>query len=106
MADVKRFKNGNLNIRFTNEEIEDIISGHVSEMEILVWSLEDEDTYPIGEEFCLSNYAMGCRLYSYYADKVYILNFQDFGNVLLKGKTLKLIGYEPLPEDRDEIKNL
>lgn len=99
----KRFKNGNLNIRFSPDEVQDIKAGKYSDIELLGWKLDSFDTYFIGEEYCLSNYAMGCTLYSYYADKVYILDFSDIASVLMAGCTLKLYATEPTPEDREQI---
>jgi hypothetical protein len=85
----QRFKNGNLHIRFSPDEIADIKDGRYSQIELLSGKLETFDTYFIGEEYCLSNYAMGCTLYSYYDDKVFILDFSDIVSVLMEGGTLK-----------------
>lgn len=97
----QRFKNGNLNIRFSPEEIQDIKAGKYSAVEVLSWKLENFDTSFIGEQYCISNYAICVTLYSYYSDNVFLLNLNDIDNVLMNGKTLKLYAATPLPEDRE-----
>lgn len=97
----KRFNNGNLNIRFSPDEIQDIKAGKYSPIELLSCKLEAFDTTFIGEQYCLSNYTMGCTLYSYYADKVFILDFSDIDNILMEGRTLKLYATKPTQEDRE-----
>ena len=87
------------------EEIADIKAGKYSDIELLSWKLEKFDTSFIGEEHCLSNYTMGCTLYSYYADKVFILDFSDVDSVLMAGGTLKLYATEPTPVDREQIES-
>ena len=99
----QRFKNGNLNIRFSPDEIADIKAGKYSDIELLSWKLEKFDTSFIGEEYCLSNYTMGCTLYSYYADKVFVLDFSDIASILMTGGTLKLYARKPDSEDREII---
>jgi hypothetical protein len=99
----QRFKNGNLHIRFSPDEIADIQDGRYSQIELLSGKLETFDTYFIGEEYCLSNYAMGCTLYSYYDDKVFILDFSDIVSVLMEGGTLKLYARKPGDEEREII---
>ena len=99
----QRFKNGNINIRFSPDEIADIKAGKYSQIELLSRKLEGFDTYFIGEEYCLSNYIMGCTLYSYHSDKVFILDFSDIDSVLMKGGTLKLYARKPDSEDREII---
>lgn len=100
----QRFNNGNIHIKFNKEDITDIKAGKFSDIEVLSWELENVDTYFIGEQFCLSNYAMGVMLYSYYADKVFILNFADLEK-LLDGKTLILYAATPSADDREIIEN-
>ena len=101
----QQFKNGNLNIRFSPDEIADIKAGKYSQIEQLSWKLEKFDTSFIGEQYCLSNYTMGCTLYSCYSDKVFILDFSDLDNVLMMGGTLKLYATTPTPEDREIIES-
>lgn len=99
----QRFKKGNLNIRFSPDEIANIKAGKYSQIELLSGRLEAFDTYFIGEEYCLSNYTTGCALYSYYADKVFVLDFSDIDNVLMEGGTLKLYARKPGDEEREII---
>lgn len=99
----QRFNNGNLNIRFSPDEIQDIKAGKYSTIELLSWKLNKFDTTFIGEKYCLSNYTTGCTLYSAYADKVFILDFSDVDNVLMAGNTLKLYAAKPTQEDRKII---
>ena len=94
---------GNLNIRFSDESIENIQKQKWSGIEVISWILDLVDTYFIGEEFCLSNFDMGAMLYSAYQDKVYILSFGSIYEKLMKGKVLKLYAAEPTKEDREKI---
>src|SRR5574344_1631309 len=102
----QRFKNGNLNIRFSPDEIQDIKAGKYYAIELLSWKLEKFDTSFIGAEYCLSNYTLGSTLYSYYADKVFILDFSDIDSILMTGGTLKLYATTPTPEDREQIEEV
>ncbi len=102
VGDAIRFKNGNINIRFSQETIDDIKSNRFSDIECLSYALEDVDCYFYGEQFCLSNYAMGIMIYNFYSDKVYLLNFADTDK-LLQGKTLKLYARKPDEYDREQI---
>ena len=101
---VKRFNNGNIHVTFDKEDIEDIKKNKFSNIEVLSWELENVDAYFIGEEFCLSNYAMGIMIYSCYADKVFTLDFSDLEK-LLNGKTLILYARTPSADDREIIEN-
>ena len=98
----KRFKNGNINIRFFKENIKDCKAGKFSDIELLSSALENVDCYIIGEQFSLSNYAMGCLIYNAYMDCIYILNFNDL-DILLQDKTLKLYADFRIDEDTREI---
>ena len=100
--EVKRFKNGNLNIRFFDENIQDCKTGKFSDIELLYFALENVDCYFIGEQFCLSNYTMGCYIYNYYNDCYYILNFSDL-DILLQGKTLKLYARYDIDDDMRDL---
>ena len=97
----KRFKNGNINVRFDSDTIAEIQCGKISDIEALSWALEDVDCRFIGEQYCLSNYEMGATIYSDYADKTFILNFSDIPAVLMKGRSLKLYANEPDDDDRE-----
>jgi len=100
--EVKRFKNGNLNVKFFQENIEDCKKGKFSDIELLSFALKDVDCYIVGEQFCLSNYAMGCLIYNAYMDCIYILNFNDL-DILLQGKTLKLYANFNIDDDTREL---
>ena len=100
-----RFKNGNINIKFSKYQLEDIKKDRFSAIECLSWILSDCDCDFIGDEYCLSNWEMGATIYSWYSDKVFILNFSDIDNVLMKGKTLKLYATNPTEDDRELINN-
>ena len=102
----QRFKNGNLNIRFSPDEIADIKAGKYSQIELLSRKLETFDTAFIGEQYCLSNYTMACTLYTCYADKVFILDFSDIDSILMNGRTLKLYASKPIPEDLEQIEEV
>ena len=102
-GDSVRCRNGNINLRFTPDEIKQIRSGRVSGIEVLSWILDELDCEFLGDEFCLSNYEMGCLIYSYYFDKTYTLRFTDIENVLMKGNALKLYAREPDESDREQL---
>ena len=99
------FNNGNLNIRFSPDEIQDIKAGKHSMIELLSWKLDKFDTIFIGEKYCLSNYTIGCTLYSCYSDKVFILDFSDIDNILMESRTLKLYATKPTQDDREIIES-
>ena len=100
---VKRFLNNNIHVKFELEDIENIKEGKLSGIETLSFELEEVDTSFIGEEFCLSNYTTGILCYSYYADKVFLLDFSDIENILMSGKTLVLYAKEPDVDEREII---
>lgn len=97
-----RFKNGNINVRFDRSDLEDIRAGHVSDLEVLLVSLDAVDTYAVGEEYCLGNSAMGRTFYSAYSGKVFRFNMADIGR-LRAGKTVKLYASDPDADDRELI---
>ena len=100
----KEFKNGNINICFSAEEISDInndsmMSGFTHLMHVLDWI----DCYMIGDSFCINNFTMGQTIYNAYSDVCYILDLSDIDAVLMQGKTLKLYARKPDAEDREMI---
>jgi hypothetical protein len=99
----KRFKNGNLNIRFSPYEIEKINDKRYHEREVFAWALEEMDTYIIGYEHCVGNYTMGMLLYNYHDDKCYEFICTNF-ETLMEGKTIKLYAYNPHEYERKLIK--
>jgi hypothetical protein len=96
-----RFKNGNCNIRFSPDDIADIKSGKLSDIEILFFKMEKLDLYFFGEQFCISNFTMGILIYSAYSGKLFLLDYSDIDKYLLTGKTLKLKAFRP---DADQQK--
>lgn len=101
---VKEFKNGNLNISFTEEEIEEITSDDMqSGLAALINALDWADCYFVGDSFCLSNFTMVQLIYNAYSDVCYILDLSDIDAVLMNGKTLKLYARKPDPEDLEMI---
>lgn len=100
---IKEFKNGNINIKFNKDTLEDLKAGHVSIIEVLSYTLDSLDCYLIGEEFCLSNYDTGVLVYNAYSDKCYILSFGDVYNKLSEGQTIKLFSFDPTEDERQKI---
>lgn len=96
---VKQFNNGNINVKF------DLNGVYKDESDIvnLLWLFDSIDTYNIGDEFCLSNYDMGCMLYDCYSDLVFIVSFTELQNAFKTGKTLKLYARKPDNYDREAI---
>ena len=93
-----RFKNGNIHVRFFPETIEDIKAGGENNIVRLLWAVDAVDTYMIGEEFCLSNYDMGIRLYNCNQDKAYTVSYTE-AEKLMEGKTLILKAEKPTGDD-------
>lgn len=101
---IKEFKNGNVNITFSDDVIRKAKQENSETLEPLIWLLDSLDISIIGEEFCLSNFDMGCKLYNANANKCYILAFSDIDK-LTEGKTLKLYPFEPSEDDRQQIES-
>ena len=100
----KEFKNGNLNIHFSAEEIAEINSDDTqSGLSALINALYWTDCYMIGDSFCLSNFTMGQLIYNAHSDACYILDLSDINAVLMQEKTLKLYARRPDEEDREMI---
>lgn len=85
----KQFKNGNMNVRFTPEEVERIKTGTLSGIETLLYCLEWYDTSLYSDEYCISNYATGVTFYNCHSDVFYEFNMNDLEK-LENGKTVKL----------------
>lgn len=101
---VKEFKNGNINIHFTAEEIEEINrDGMQSGISALINALDWADCYFAGDSFSWGNFTMGQLIYNTHSDVCYILDLSDIDAVLMRGKTLKLYARKPDPEDREMI---
>ena len=100
---VKEFKNGNINLSINvNRLFEN--GGNCSDIELILWVLDNIDTSLISDEFCLSNYDTGAILYNVFSDLCYIISVSDIDNVLNAGKTLKLYGHTPDKYERELIK--
>ena len=99
------YKNGNLSIRFPVEYREKLKSGVVSAIDVISRVLDGLDCYFVGDEFCLSNYAMGAMIYNCYSDLVYIIDFNDIEETLAAGRWLRLYARKPDENDREIIEN-
>lgn len=102
---VKEFKNGNMNIHFTPENIADIHADRIqnSGLYTLINALDWNDCYFIGDSFSLRNFSMGQLIYNCRRDKCYTLDLSDIDNVLMDGRTLKLYAHQPTEEEREQI---
>ena len=100
---IKEFQNGNINFRFTPEQIAELKTGKISAVEVISWILDEIDSYFIGEQYCLSNYTTGATIYNAYSDLCYIIDFSDIETVLMSGRYLKLYARKPDETDREII---
>lgn len=90
----KLYKNNNLNVQFSQDEINQIKDGRYTPLEVLESIIEWSDCYLVGDIFCLSNYDTGVDIYNMNRDVLYTLRISDIDRVLLKGRTLKLCARE------------
>ena len=86
----KLYKNNNLDVQFSQDEIDEINDGRYTPLEMLESIIEWSDCYLVGEIFCISNYECGVDIYNTNRDVLYTLMMSDIDRVLLKGRTLKL----------------
>lgn len=86
---VKRFGNGNFNIKMEKDDFDIKESTLVK----VIWALYDHDCSLFGEEYCLSNYEMAVDLYCYYNGMVVTLPYSILDD-LEKGKTVKLYAHK------------
>lgn len=100
---IREFQNGNINFRFTPEQIAELKTGKISAVEVISWILDEIDCYFIGEQYCLGNYATGATIYNAYFDLCYIIDFSDVETVLMSGRYLKLYARKPDENDRETI---
>ena len=100
---IKEFQNGNINFRFTPEQIAELKTGKISAVEVISWILDEIDCYFIGEQYGLSNYTTGATIYNAYSDLCYIIDFSDIETVLMSGRYLKLYARKPDETDREII---
>ena len=102
MRNINKFENG-FSIRYDDDDIKSVKEEKISDMEQLCDILWQNDIYIVGDEFCLSNWNMGCLLYDLNRDLCFIWNF-DWNADLLDGKVVKLEnGYTPDEDDRKAI---
>lgn len=100
---IREFQNGNINFRFTPEQIAELKTGKISAVEVISWILDEIDCYFIGEQYYLSNYTTGATIYNAYSDLCYIIDFSDVETVLMSGRYLKLYARKPDENDRETI---
>lgn len=100
---IKEFNNGNINFRFTREQITELKTGKISAVEVISWILDEIDCYFIGESYCLSNFTTGETIYNAYSDLCYVIDFSDIETVLMSGRYLKLYARKPDENDREII---
>lgn len=94
---IKEFGNGNINIRFSPEQIAELKTGKISVVEVLSWTLEEIDCY----FNCLSNFTTGATIYNAYSDLCYTIAFSDVESVMMSGRWLKLYARKPDDTDRE-----
>lgn len=68
----------------------------------VLYALEDVDTYIIGEGYCISNYAMGCTVWSCYCDMCYYININVIES-MAEGDTVTLYPHAPDEYEREQI---
>ena len=95
----KEFHNGNLNIRFGEDDIK---NARVDELLVLSSILSSVDCELIGDSYCLGNFEMGHTIYNAHSDLVYVFHWSAL-EVLKEGKTVKLYGRKPDLDERELI---
>lgn len=96
-GNIKEFANGNLNIKYTPEDIE---QSKKDTMLVLAEILSSLDCYFVGDDFSLGNYAMGHMVYNAHSDFMYLFAWNHIDN-LMHGKTVKLYASRPDKDDRE-----
>lgn len=105
---IKKFKNGNFNVRADENEL--ISSGSYLEREgfelviDLCNSIELDFTLA-GDEGCFSNWDMYYPLYNAYTDMLYLVTGKDCYKYK-QGKTVKLYGRVMDDEEREALNNI
>ena len=90
MRGLKRFKNGNLHIKFCDEDMQILKKHRDMDIEMLFGVLCDNGCEIVGDEFCIDNYNMGCLIHDHYNENDFILNFRDLDNMIDNKKTIIL----------------
>lgn len=94
-----QFRNGNLNLKISKEDLEEFNQDQVLFLSDLLWNLDCEF---LGETFCLSNFEMGHIIYNNYMDCWYIFNWSLL-DTLATGKTVKLYARKMDNEMREMV---
>lgn len=84
--EVKIFKNNNLHIKLSKNDLEEFKKSNLSDIEFIFYNL---DFCPIGEEYCISNYEMAVDVAFNGGWNFYRFNY-SFIDELLNGKTVIL----------------
>ena len=96
---IKRFKNRNISIRLDKEQLKkpNMI------LDEFLYEMYDEGIEPIGDTFCLSNFATGQLFYDINNDVKFIVNWVECDELIANGKTMKLYASELDEDDREYI---
>lgn len=98
---VKKFKNGNYNVKMEKDDFNE-----ESTLVNLLWALGDYACSLFGDEYCLGNaIGMAVDLYDYYTDKLIRIPYFVLDD-LEKGKTVKLYARKLDEFDREEYDRL
>lgn len=100
-TNIKEFINGNINLRFDRNMIEEAQKDDVLTLASL---LETLDCYFIGETYSLSNYETGHTIYNAYSDLMYVFAWNALEE-LKQGKTVKLYARKPGETDREILES-
>ena len=95
---IREYDDGSITIQLDDPDVIE----QMERDEMLIFSdvLSWADCYIAGEQFCLSNYEMGCAIYNVYSDVIYIFAFSD----LEKLKAGEPVTLAPIQAD-EEIRN-
>lgn len=85
-----QFRNGNLNLRISKEDLEDFNKDQVLFLSDHLFWLDCEF---VGETFCLNNFETGHIIYNSYMDCWYLFRWFDL-NVLALGFAVKLVAMD------------
>ena len=101
---IKYFKNGNYNIKFDPDEVqeirEEIDKGHSNEITAVLMRLDGIDP-AIDCEQSAGNFTTCYVFYNYYTGKEYSPLYNDFVRAC-NGELVKLYGYNITPEELEE----
>lgn len=97
---VKRFKNGNFNVKMEGADF-----NRESTLVNLIWALQDYDCNLFGDEYCISNYEMGLDMYCYYTDMIVSIQYRVLED-LENGKTIKLYAHKMDEYEKEEYNRL